>query len=136
MADDNGSKPWFTFLQTLSLSKLLLNLLVIGVVVMLGYGIYSGSGKFLDSLQHPEIARGLITFLIAFTTVAIALVLALYAIIGSSGEDLKDRFGFAKEILTALIGILGTILGFYFVKFLLLAMVNGHMLQYPSPSSA
>ena len=89
---------------------------LMGIVVLgfLGYGIYSGGGKFLQSLQQTETARGLITFLVALATVVIAIILSLYAIIGSSFQEIKERFSLGKEILTALIGVLGTILGFYF----------------------
>lgn len=57
-------------------------------------------------------SRGVITFIITLATVAIAFVLvysALYA-----GESSDDRFRRAREVFTALMGILGTIVGFYF----------------------
>jgi hypothetical protein len=89
---------------------------LMGLVILgfLGYGIYSGGGKFLQSLQQTETARGLITFLVALATVLIAIILSLYAVIGSGFQEIKERFILGKEILTALIGVLGTILGFYF----------------------
>ena len=114
MANANGGGAWSQFLRQLTISQVLFTLLGLAVFIALAAGIYSAGGVFLKSLQDTEVARGLITFLVAFTTVAIGLILALYAIVSSSGSDLKDRFGFGKEILTALIGILGTILGFYF----------------------
>lgn len=77
------------------------------------YALYQKGSGFLASLQNLEAARGLITFLVVFTTVIISITLVAY-VATSSGSDVKDRFGFGKEILTALIGILGTILGFYF----------------------
>jgi hypothetical protein len=114
MANGNGARGWSQFLQQLTISQVLFGLLGLAVFAALIYGIYSGGQVFLKSLQDTEVARGLITFFVAFTTVAIAIILALYAIVSSSGPELKDRFSFGKEILTALIGILGTILGFYF----------------------
>jgi hypothetical protein len=57
--------------------------------------------------------RGLITFLIAVVTVAIALILVLATIVSDS-PDREKRFSQGKEVLTALIGVLGTIVGFYF----------------------
>jgi hypothetical protein len=89
---------------------------LMGIIILgfLGYGIYSGGGKFLQSLQQTETARGLITFLVSLATVLIAIILSLYAVIGSTFQEIKDRFSLGKEILTALIGVLGTILGFYF----------------------
>jgi hypothetical protein len=89
---------------------------VFGIFVLgsLAYGLYSSGGALLQSLRDTEVARGLITFLVVFTTVAIGLTLVLYPLVGSDKEPLKDRIGFAKETFTALLGILGTILGFYF----------------------
>jgi hypothetical protein len=58
----------------------------------------------------------LITFLIAFTTVSIAVVLAISTLFLGSGNDTADaaRFDRGKQVLTTLIGILGTIVGFYY----------------------
>ena len=92
-----------------------------GVITFLGFVvlifiIWSLSrSNFLDSLTNTETARGLITFLVVFTTVSIALILTLYTLISSSSDQhINDCFGYGKEVLTALIGILGTILGFYY----------------------
>jgi hypothetical protein len=69
----------------------------------------------LQLLADPETARGLITFLVAVSTVGIALVLIVYLASSTAEvEVVKERFGFSKEVLTSLIGILGTIIGFYF----------------------
>jgi hypothetical protein len=69
---------------------------------------------FLYSLSKPEVARGVITFLIAAGTVSLAVLLVMAAIMSSGSKDLDQRFGFGKEVLTLLIGILGTIVGFYY----------------------
>jgi len=91
---------------------------ILGFVVLMVIIFELSSSNFIHSLTDKETARGLITFLVVFTTVAIALILALYTLLSSITvrEDLKDRFGYGKEVLTALIGILGTILGFYFAS--------------------
>ena len=57
--------------------------------------------------------RGMITFLIAVVTVGIAIILVLATVISDS-SDRERRFSQGKEILTAFLGILGTIVGFYF----------------------
>jgi hypothetical protein len=91
---------------------------ILGFVVLIVIIFNISRSNFINSLTDKETARGLITFLVVFTTVAIALILALYTLLSSITvrEDLKDRFGYGKEVLTALIGILGTILGFYFAS--------------------
>jgi len=88
--------------------------LAFAAVAAIIYALYQKGGGFLASLQNLEAARGLITFLVVFTTVIIAITLVAYVATTSSSSDVKERFGFGKEVLTALIGILGTILGFYF----------------------
>lgn len=106
------------FKSSLTLINVLFFVLIIAVVIFLAIGLFSSDRTFLRSLQNNETARGVITFLVVFTTVSIALILVLYAIVSELTDQqiLKDRFSFAKEILTALIGILGTILGFYFAS--------------------
>jgi hypothetical protein len=89
------------------------------VVSILTLGIFTGGGKFLILLKDSEISRGLITFLVALATVLLAITLAIYVITADSGsegkeKEVKERFSLAKEVLTTLVGILGTILGFYF----------------------
>jgi hypothetical protein len=94
-------------------------LCIFGVII---FGIFSRSGgatggtSFLGQLAQPGVARGLITFLIAFTTVSIAVVLAISTLFLGSGNDTADaaRFDRGKQVLTTLIGILGTIVGFYY----------------------
>ncbi|WHZ15009.1 MAG: hypothetical protein OJF52_001850 [Nitrospira sp.] len=70
----------------------------------------------LRELSITEVARGLITFLVAVATVGIALILTVYMVVtpDSQAAIVKERFGLAKEVLSTLIGVLGTIVGFYF----------------------
>jgi hypothetical protein len=84
-------------------------------ILVIGFIVYAISGKqgVLTSLADEKIARGLITFLITLATVAIAIILTLSAII-SDPAVVKDRFTLGKEVLSVLIGVLGTIVGFYF----------------------
>jgi hypothetical protein len=65
------------------------------------------------NLAKHEISRGLITFLVAIVTVGVALILVLSTILGD-GNDAANRFDRGKQVLTAMIGILDTIVGFYF----------------------
>jgi len=70
--------------------------------------------NFLPTLANKEVARGLITFLIAITTVGIAVILALSTVILKGGEEDDKRFDRGKQVLSTLIGLLGTIVGFYY----------------------
>ena len=58
-------------------------------------------------------ARGLITFLFAFATIAIMLLVAITTF-WMPKDDVQVRFEKAKDLLTILIAVIGTILGFYF----------------------
>jgi hypothetical protein len=81
------------------------------VLIFLMYGLVNQ--VLLPSLASISISRGLITFLIAVVTVSIALILVLATVVSESA-DRSQRFVQGKEILTMLIGVLGTIVGFYF----------------------
>lgn len=97
---------------------------LIGVGVLMLVGLYvlyviwdalREQDNLLGALKEPEVARGLITFLIAIVTIAIAIILTLYVAMSNAAEaTVKERFAMGKEVLTVLVGILGTIVGFYF----------------------
>ena len=92
----------------------LLGILVILFAIIFGTLAFSG-GEFLQKLKDIEVARGLITFLVVVVAVSIALILAIYVLASNeSTAQIKERFTFAKDVLAILIGILGTVLGFYY----------------------
>lgn len=99
-------------------SRILSGGLIAVLVVILGvmgYGLYDSGGRFLLQLQDTNVSRGLITFLVAIATVSIALILSVWVIAsGEEAETVKARFSLAKDVLATLVGILGTVLGFYF----------------------
>lgn len=84
---------------------------VIAAAVVI-YGIFFQAG-FLSSLAKPDAARGLVTFLFAVATIAVVLI-TIIATFWVKADEVAARSGVAKEIITILIGIMGTILGFYF----------------------
>jgi hypothetical protein len=83
------------------------------ILIVIIWGL-SGQGGFLDHLSDRAVARGLITFLITFTTIGIAIILAISTIFAGSGDESDKRFDKGKQVLSVLIGLLGTIVGFYF----------------------
>lgn len=104
---NSASGAWGTLLVQYAVFGLLA-LVVLGSLL---YGLFSDS--LLASLGNSSTARGLITFLIAVVTVTIALILTLATVVSES-DDRAKRFQQGKELLTVLIGVLGTIVGFYF----------------------
>jgi hypothetical protein len=66
-----------------------------------------------DKIAQTEFARGMITLLFGVGTIIIALILTLTAIL-QAGMTAEERFKYGMQILTVLIGVFGTILGFYF----------------------
>ena len=70
---------------------------------------------FLRRLNDPSIGRGLITWVILLSAIGIAMVLIYQAFSVTGDKDEADnRFRRAREIFATLMGILGTIVGFYF----------------------
>jgi hypothetical protein len=86
-------------------------LIAVILLVIIPVGLYYGS--FLDKISNQAIARGLVTFLFALSTVIIALIIVVSSFVGT-GSDLSQRFQQGKEVLTIFIGVFGTIIGFYF----------------------
>lgn len=67
--------------------------------------------SIVRQLGNADVARGAITFVFAVGTIGIALLICLGALIGDHADWQIVR---AREVLTVLIGVFGTILGFYF----------------------
>jgi hypothetical protein len=92
-------------------------LVILGsVIVLIGANLMGWDrGGVLDKLKDGEYARGLITYLFAVGTIGAVVILILAALTGSGATEERDaRFDKAKEIFSLLIGIFGTIIGFYF----------------------
>jgi hypothetical protein len=90
-------------------------LLIIGIALLGAIFWYISKGENLQTLESTDKARGLITFLIDFVTVSIAIILTIYVAVSDlSSSEVKERFAMGKEVFTALVGILGTIVGFYY----------------------
>jgi len=106
----NGPKSnWTQYVPTALF--MLLGLTILGLIV---YAITQSDQAFLASLADKERARGLITFLIAISTVGVAIILSISTLVLAAGDDGDKRFDRGKQVLSVLIGVLGTIVGFYF----------------------
>lgn len=118
--DDGTRFDWLAELAMLTAPKralpdfgvLMLSLAGIATGAALIHGIFV-SPSFLGEIAQPGVARGLITFLFAFATVAVILTTVI-ATFWLKMDEVEKRGAFAKEILALMIGVMGTILGFYF----------------------
>jgi hypothetical protein len=85
-----------------------------GLAFVFALLLYKGFNTPGLDLSKTESARGMITFVVSVVTVAIALILVVGAAFMSGSKDLDKRFAFGKEVFTVLVGVLGTVMGFYY----------------------
>ena len=88
-------------------------LFLAGLATIFAVLLYKGFTNVNIDLTDVNAARGMITFVVAVVTVAIALILVTAAFL-SGGREIDKRFAFGKEVFTILIGVLGTVMGFYY----------------------
>jgi hypothetical protein len=87
-------------------------IILVSVVMLLAANVLGwDDGLVLMRMADHEFARGLITYLFAVTTIGTSVVLVLAALMGSLGDSAYQR---GKEILALLLGVFGTMVGFYF----------------------
>lgn len=101
------------FIKLLNPIPLIAIIILIAVMVLMAVNLFGlDKGGMIDRLSDIRYARGLITYIFAVGTIGAVIVLILAALLGKGTTD--EKFGRAKDILTVLIGIFGTIIGFYF----------------------
>jgi hypothetical protein len=89
-------------------------LILFSVFVLIGAAIIGFDKGVLSGMARIEFARGLITYLFAIVTIGTAVVLVVSALTSTESEAHEKRFQRGKEILSLLLGVFGTIVGFYF----------------------
>jgi len=94
----------------------LLAVLILGsVIALIGAAVLGIDHGVLSGMGRTDFARGLITYLFAIVTIGIAVALVLSALINPQSSPEHDaRFQQGKEILALLLGVFGTMVGFYF----------------------
>jgi hypothetical protein len=101
------------FLKLINPASLVSLLILLGVLFLLGMAILDlDKGRVLIGMGKATFARGLITYLFAVVTIGTAVVLVLSALLGTD----KEKFDNGKEVLSLLLGVFGTIVGFYFAS--------------------
>jgi hypothetical protein len=89
-------------------------LIVISLMILIAGGILGIDRGALRNMANPEYARGLITFLFAIVTIGTALVLVVSALISPDNSASEKQFQHGKEVFSLLLGVFGTVVGYYF----------------------
>ena len=101
------------FLKFVNPASIVSLLILMGVFFLLAMAILDlDKGRVLTGMGRATFARGLITYLFAIVTIGTAVVLVLSALLGIE----KEKFDSGKEVLGLLLGVFGTIVGFYFAS--------------------
>jgi hypothetical protein len=109
----NDAAASAAFLKLMDPASLISLLILLGVLFLLGMAILDlDKGRVLVGMGKVSFARGLITYLFAVVTIGTAVVLVLSALLGSE----KEKFDRGKEVLGLLLGVFGTMVGFYFAS--------------------
>lgn len=88
--------------------------ILISVFVLFLFSMLSNERDLLGRMSESAFARGLITYLFAVVTIGTAIVLIVFSLTHGNSEHDYKKFEHGKEILSLLLGIFGTIVGFYF----------------------
>jgi hypothetical protein len=124
---DTGAKE--VFLKLMDPASLVSLLILLGVLFLLGMAILDlDKGRVLVGMGKAQFARGLITYLFAVVTIGTAVVLVLSALLGTD----KEKFDRGKEVLGLLLGVFGTMVGFYFASELSKTEAQGAMVASPA----
>lgn len=102
-------KAYFNPIVAIAFAMLMAIVLLIGATTL---GL--DKGLVLAHMGQVEFARGLITYLFAVVTIGTAVVLVVSALTSDETPANERRFERGKEILSLLLGVFGTIVGFYF----------------------
>lgn len=114
-ADDGSREPTSRLGRMFrDLNSARMGLLVFGLAITFFLIFVIMSPTLLEDLAKVDFARGLITFFVSVAAIGLFTVFAISLLWHEDFEAMEPRFASMKELLTILISILGTILGFYF----------------------
>jgi hypothetical protein len=89
-------------------------ILVIVILGFVGWILWSGTRPIVDQLPDMEFARGIITLIFVLFTIGFAAIVLIQGLFLSDAAQEDRRFSRGREVLGLFIGIVGTIVGFYF----------------------
>lgn len=109
--DTRHESPWGPLLNPI---VLVVFLIVLSVILLIGAAVLGIDKGVLRNMSRSDFARGLVTYLFAIVTIGTAVVMVLSGLLGADDGATEKRFQRGKEILSLLLGVFGTIVGFYF----------------------
>ncbi len=113
--EEAASQPVGSFRSFLNPVVALAFTMLLAIVLLIGATTLGlDKGLLLTKMGKVEFARGLITYLFAVVTIGTAVVMVVSALTSEETPQHKERFQRGKEILSLLLGVFGTIVGFYF----------------------
>lgn len=101
---------FWTFLWRMTAMMMMILLFLAAALVIYNSTRADGGGP----LEHPEFTRGLITLMLLTCAVAVVMLVTLASVFSDSDDSRAKIVAAGKEILAPVLGILGTIIGFYF----------------------
>ncbi len=90
--------------------------ILIGVYFLITMAILGKDHGVLTSMARYDYARGVITYIFSVATIGMAAALILYALLNATNDDVLKRIQNAKDILSLLLGVFGSIIGYYFAS--------------------
>jgi hypothetical protein len=119
----NGDKSELSWIRDSITFNRVATIVALILLAVLVYGVFNNGTKdmgdqfvnWFDRAGQMNSARGIITTLVVLVTVVIALVLVFGVLFVEPGTY-KERFSLGKDVLTIFIGILGTIMGYYYAE--------------------
>jgi hypothetical protein len=117
MADNGQDQPDSqpnSFKSFLNPVVALAGIIVLSVLFLIFCAIFGLDKGVLQNMSKTDYARGLITYLVAVVTIGTAVVLVVSALTSGADDRHKEQFQRGKEVLSLLLGVFGTIVGFYF----------------------
>ena len=107
----NGTPPSGDLQMTWNPAAVIAFVIVMSVILLIGVAVLGwDNGDVVSRMSQPDFARGIIAYLLAVTTIGVAVIVGLSGLMGSS----KEQFDRGKDVLALLLGVFGTVIGFYF----------------------
>ena len=112
---EDRSRILETYLTLKSPLTMLTSAIVLAVMlVFLTNIVVPGNENMLNRLDDPDYARGIITYLFSVGTIGVIILVVFATLTRRGDEQDRERYERSKTFVSLLLGIFGTIVGFYY----------------------